>query len=82
MPGNPFDALGKSTNKSRPPRAKETMFVLASYSVCFYRPDAVIGHTFGNSLPILLRPLRHQLLASLLWLLPQAPIQHQRPSRS
>ena len=28
MPGHPFDALGKSTNKSKPPRAKETMFVL------------------------------------------------------
>ena len=27
MPGHPFDALGKSTNKSKPPRAKETMCV-------------------------------------------------------
>lgn len=27
MPGHPFDALGKSTNKSKPPRAKETMYV-------------------------------------------------------
>ena len=27
MPGHPFDALGKSTNKSKPPRAKETMWV-------------------------------------------------------
>lgn len=31
MPGHPFDALGKSTNKSKPPRAKETMSVSRAY---------------------------------------------------
>ncbi|KAI0371053.1 hypothetical protein BV20DRAFT_1035409 [Pilatotrama ljubarskyi] len=32
MPGHPFDALGKSTNKSKPPRAKETMAYLQELS--------------------------------------------------
>ncbi|KAI8969584.1 hypothetical protein BD414DRAFT_503102 [Trametes punicea] len=50
MPGHPFDALGKSTNKSKPPRAKETMAYLQELSAHAPAPASPSASSF-SSLP-------------------------------
>ncbi|KAI0661252.1 hypothetical protein C8Q70DRAFT_969737 [Cubamyces menziesii] len=48
MPGNPFDALGKSTNKSKPPRAKETMAYLQELSNHTPTPASPSASSFSS----------------------------------
>ncbi|OSD01261.1 hypothetical protein PYCCODRAFT_1412789 [Trametes coccinea BRFM310] len=48
MPGNPFDALGKSTNKSKPPRAKETMAYLQELSSHTPTPASPSASSFSS----------------------------------
>ncbi|CDO72773.1 hypothetical protein BN946_scf184994.g26 [Trametes cinnabarina] len=48
MPGNPFDALGKSTNKSKPPRAKETMAYLQELSNHTPTPTSPSASSFSS----------------------------------
>ncbi|KAI0633628.1 hypothetical protein C8Q77DRAFT_1217966 [Trametes polyzona] len=48
MPGHPFDALGKSTNKSKPPRAKETMAYLQELSSHSPTPASPSASSFSS----------------------------------
>ncbi|RDX50020.1 hypothetical protein OH76DRAFT_1402866 [Lentinus brumalis] len=48
MPGHPFDALGKSTNKSKPPRAKETMAYLRELSTHTPTPSSPSASSFSS----------------------------------
>ncbi|KAI0356316.1 hypothetical protein OH77DRAFT_1495639 [Trametes cingulata] len=48
MPGHPFDALGKSTNKSKPPRAKETMAYLQELSTHTPTPASPSASSFSS----------------------------------
>ncbi|KAH9895052.1 hypothetical protein C8Q73DRAFT_745415 [Cubamyces lactineus] len=48
MPGHPFDALGKSTNKSKPPRAKETMAYLQELSNHTPTPASPSASSFSS----------------------------------
>ncbi|OJT10716.1 hypothetical protein TRAPUB_12748 [Trametes pubescens] len=48
MPGHPFDALGKSTNKSKPPRAKETMAYLQELSTHKPTPASPSASSFSS----------------------------------
>ncbi|KAI0644633.1 hypothetical protein C8Q79DRAFT_913138 [Trametes meyenii] len=48
MPGHPFDALGKSTNKSKPPRAKETMAYLQELSNHAPTPTSPSASSFSS----------------------------------
>ncbi|PIL34091.1 hypothetical protein GSI_03802 [Ganoderma sinense ZZ0214-1] len=48
MPGHPFDALGKSTNKSKPPRAKETMTYLRELSARSPTPSSPSASSFSS----------------------------------
>ncbi|KAI9068409.1 hypothetical protein FKP32DRAFT_1672323 [Trametes sanguinea] len=48
MPGNPFDALGKSTSKSKPPRAKETMAYLQELSSHIPTPASPSASSFSS----------------------------------
>ncbi|KAI0674826.1 hypothetical protein C8Q78DRAFT_1075188 [Trametes maxima] len=48
MPGHPFNALGKSTNKSKPPRAKETMAYLQELSNHAPTPASPSASSFSS----------------------------------
>ncbi|KAI0768667.1 hypothetical protein BD413DRAFT_614186 [Trametes elegans] len=48
MPGHPFDALGKSTNKGKPPRAKETMAYLHELSIHQPTPASPSASSFSS----------------------------------
>ncbi|KAM5543105.1 hypothetical protein V8D89_002979 [Ganoderma adspersum] len=48
MPGHPFDALGRSTNKSKPPRAKETMTYLRELSARSPTPSSPSASSFSS----------------------------------
>ncbi|KAI0823620.1 hypothetical protein BC628DRAFT_1420665 [Trametes gibbosa] len=48
MPGHPFDALGKSMNKSKPPRAKETITYLQELSMHSPTPTSPSASSFSS----------------------------------
>ncbi|KAH9940528.1 uncharacterized protein BXZ73DRAFT_88747 [Epithele typhae] len=48
MPGHPFDALGKSTSKGKPPRAKETMSYLRELSTHELSPSSPSASSFSS----------------------------------
>ncbi|TBU40912.1 hypothetical protein BD309DRAFT_1011154 [Dichomitus squalens] len=48
MPGHPFDALGRSTSKSKPPRAKETMAYLRELATHSPTPSSPSASSFSS----------------------------------